>query len=67
MIRLDMKNYNMILTEVAKRTAFSSGKFDKNKYIAGERILRSNQRQIKEQATFAFSLLGRAFEKQIKK
>ena len=34
------------------------------KYLAVEEILPSNQRQIKEQAKFAYSPLGKALEKQ---
>ena len=40
MIRLEMKNCNMILTE--------SGTIDKYDYLKGEEILSSNQTQIKE-------------------
>ena len=38
MIRLEMKNYNMILIGSAK----SSGKFHKYEYLTGEDILPSN-------------------------
>ena len=34
--------------------------------LTGEEILPSNQRKIIEQAKFTYSLLGKAFEKQIK-
>ena len=44
MIRLDMKNYNMILT--AKTSALSFGKIDKYEYLTGEEMLPSNQGQI---------------------
>ena len=53
--------------EAAKTSALSSGKFDKYEYLSGEEILPSNQRQIIEQATFAYSPLGTAFEKQTEK
>ena len=53
--------------EAAKISALSSGKFDKYEYLSGEEILPSNQRQITEQATFAYSPLGTAFEKQTEK
>ena len=67
MIRLEMKNYNMILNrEAAKISALSSGKIHKYEYLTGEDILLSNQQQIIEQAKFTYSLLGKAFEKQIK-
>ena len=52
--------------EAAKISALSSGKLDKYEYLTGEEILPSNQRQITEQAKFTYSLLGKAFEKQIK-
>ena len=60
-----MKNCN-ILTEAGKISALSSGKIYKYKYFTGEEILPSNQRQIIEQAKFAYSPLGKAFEKQTK-
>ena len=50
--------------EAAKISAFSSGKIDKHEYFAGVEILPSNQKQIKGQATFTYSPLGKAFEKQ---
>ena len=65
-IKLKMKNYNMILTEAAKISALFSGKIDKYEYLTGEEILPSNQQQIIEQATFTYSPLGKAFEKQTK-
>ena len=52
--------------EAAKISAFPSGKLDKYEYLTGEEILPSNQQQIIEQAKFAYSLLGKAFEKQTK-
>ena len=39
----------------------SSGKFDKN--LPGEEILPRDQRRVTEQAKFAYSPLGKAFEK----
>ena len=50
--------------EAAKISAFSSGKIDKHEYFAGVETLPSNQKQIKGQATFTYSPLGKAFEKQ---
>ena len=44
-----------------------SGQIDKYEYLAGEEILYFNQRQIIEQAKFAYSPLGKAFEKQTEK
>ena len=52
--------------EAAKISALSSGKIHKYEYLTGEDILPSNQQQIIEQARFIYSLLGKAFEKQIK-
>ena len=52
--------------ETAKISALSSGKLHKYEYLTGEDILPSNQQQIIEQAKFTYSLLGKAFEKQIK-
>ena len=76
MIRLEMKNYNMILIEIrdeklqydinreaAKISALSSGKIHKYEYLTGKDILPSNQQQIIEQAKFTYSSLGEAFEK----
>ena len=50
----------------AKISALSSGKIDKYEYLTGEEILPLNQQQIIQQAKFAYSPLGKAFEKQIK-
>ena len=52
--------------EAAKISALSSGKIDKYEYLTGKEILPSNQQQIIQQAKFTYSLLGKAFEKQIK-
>ena len=52
--------------EAAKIFVLSSGKTDKYEYVTGEEILPSNQQQIIEQAKFTYSLLGKAFQKQIK-
>ena len=54
-----------INTEAAKILALSTGKIHKYEYLAGEDILPSNQQQIIEQATFTYSPLGKAFEKNI--
>ena len=48
--------------EAVKISALSSGKIDKHEYLTGEEILPSNQQQIIEQAKFAYSPLGKAFE-----
>ena len=52
--------------EAAKLSALSSGKIQKYEYLTYEDILPSNQQKIIEQAKFTYSLLGKAFEKQIK-
>ena len=52
--------------EAAKISALSSRKIDKYEYLTGEEIVPFNQRQILEQAKFACSPLGKAFEKQTK-
>ena len=64
MIRLRMKNYNVILIEKLQKYVLSSGKINKYEYLIGEEILPSNQKQITEQAKFTYSPLGKAFEKQ---
>ena len=43
----------------------SSNKFNKYKYLTGEEILPSNQKQMIEQAKITYSPLGKAFEKLI--
>ena len=64
-IKDEKLQYN-INREAAKISALSSGKIDKYEYLTGEEILPSNQQQITEQAKFAYSPLGKAFEKQTK-
>ena len=53
--------------EEAKISALSSGKIDKYEYLTGDELLPFNKRQITEQAKFAYSSLGKAFEKQTEK
>ena len=48
--------------EAAKRSALS-GKNDKYDYLTSKETLPSNQRKLTEQARFAYSLSGNAFEK----
>ena len=50
--------------EAAKISALSSGKIDKCKYLTGQKVLCSNQRQVIEQAKFTNSPFGKAFKKQ---
>ena len=52
--------------EATKISALSSGQIDKYEYLSGEEILPSDQNRIIQQAKFAYSSLGKAFEKQIK-
>ena len=61
-IRNEKLQYD-INREAAKISALSSGKSDKYEYITGKEILPSNQRQIIEQAKFAYFPLGKVFEK----
>ena len=63
MIRLEKKNYNMILIEKQLKYQPESSKYE---YRTGEDILPSNKQQIIEQAKFIYSALGKAFEKEIK-
>ena len=49
--------------EAAKISALSSCKIDKYGLLTGEEILLFNQRKITEQAKYAYSSLGKAFEK----
>ena len=64
-IRDEKRQYN-INRKAAKISALSSGKIHKYEYLTGEDILPSNQQQIIEQARFTYSLLGKAFQKQLK-
>ena len=67
MIRLEMKNYNMIIIEkLPEYQLYHQKKIDKYEYPTGEETLPSNQKQIIEQAKFIYSILGKAFKKQIK-
>ena len=64
-IRYEKLQYD-INREASKISALSSGNIQIYEYLTGEDILPSNQQQIIEQAKFASSPLGKAFEKQIK-
>ena len=48
-------------------SALSSNNFNKYEYLTGKELLRSNQKQMIQQAKCTYSPLGKAFEKQIKK
>ena len=65
-IRDEKLQYN-INKEVAKISALSSGKIDKDEYLTGEIILPSDQKRVIEQAKFTYYPLGKALEKQRKK
>ena len=52
MIRLEIKNCNMILTEAAKISVLSSGKMDKYKYLSGEEMLPPDQSRVTDKASF---------------
>ena len=64
-IKDEKLQYN-INREATKISALLSGKVDKYEYLTGEEILPSDQSRIIEQAKFTYSLLSKAFEKQIK-
>ena len=64
-IKDEKLQYN-INRKAAKISALSSAKSNKYEYLTGKEILSSNQRQTLEQPTFTYSLLGKAFKKQIK-
>ena len=61
-IKNEKLQYN-INREAAKISALSSSKIDKYEYLTGEEILPPDQSKIIEQAKFACSPLGKAFEK----
>ena len=52
--------------KAAKISVLSSGKIGNYEYLTGQEILTSNEKQITEEAKFADSPLGKAFEKQTK-
>ena len=64
MIKLEMKNYNMILILIY--SGLWSGKIRRYENLTDEDILLYNQQQIIEQAKFTYTPLRKAFEKQIK-
>ena len=62
MIRLDVKNYNLTLTEKQQKYQ----QIEKYEYLTCEETLPSDQNRIIEKAKFTYYLLGKAFEKQTK-
>ena len=63
MIRLEMRNYSMVLMEKQLKYQLYQEVYED---LTGEDILPSNQQQIIEQEKFTYSPLGKAFEKQRK-
>ena len=61
----DEKSQYDVNREAAKMS-LSSGKIDEYQYLTSEKILPPDQRRGIEQAKFAYSPLGKAFEKQTK-
>ena len=62
----DEKLQYCINREAAKRSALSSGKNDKYKYLRGEEILPSDQRRVIEKAKFTYSPSRKALGKETK-
>ena len=62
----DEKLKDNIKREAAKKSALSSRKIDKYEYLTSDEILPSNQKKMIGKAKFTYSLLGKAFENQIK-
>ena len=63
---VDKKLQYDINREAAKISALSYGKTDKYELLTGEKILPPDQKGVIEQAKFAYSPLGKAFERKIK-
>ena len=67
MMKLEMKHYNMILTERKKKISpLSSGKINKYECLTSEEILPSDKSRMIEQAKFTYAPLGKAFKKKQK-
>ena len=64
MVRLEMKNCKIILTE--KQQKYQLYHLEKLENLTDEDILTSNQRRVIEQATFTYSPLKKTLEKQRK-
>ena len=63
MIRLEMKNYNMILIEkLLKYQLYHLTQTGKYEYLTGEEILPYNQKQIIKQAKFTCSPLKKLLQ-----
>ena len=63
----DEKLHYDINREAAKISALSSGEINESEYLTDEEILPSNQKQIIEQAKFAYSPLAKLKQSKIKK
>ena len=64
MVKVEMKNCNLILTEKQQISALSWSKIDKYEFLTAKEILPSDQSRITEQAKFTYPPLVKAFEKQ---
>ena len=64
-IKEEKLQYN-INREAAKISVLSSCKIDKYEHLTRDEMLLSDQRRVIEQATFTWSSLGKAFEKETK-
>ena len=62
----DEKLQHDLIREAANVPGLPSGKIDKYQYPPGEEILTSDYYRLIKQAKFAYSSLGKAFEKQIR-
>ena len=57
----------ILLNRSTEISALSSGKIDKCENLTGEEILPWDQRRLIEQTELIYSLIGKAFEKQIRR
>ena len=57
----------ILLNRSTEISALSSGKIDKCEYLTGEEILPWDQGRLIEQTELTYSLIGKAFEKQIRR
>ena len=64
---MDEKLQYGINREAAKISALSSGEINESEYLTDKEILPSNQKQIIEQAKFAYSPLAKLKQSKIKK
>ena len=62
----DEKLQDDIIRKAALMSVLSSRKINKYKFLTSKEILPLDQRRVIEKATFTYSPLGKAFEKQIK-